>query len=67
MDQLNIFDMCTEEAQQGFAPDARNEEGTLLCICGTPQQFYSGLLERGICSEECYSKAVAMWKGNQNE
>lgn len=31
----------------------RNSEGQLLCICGKPLQFYSGLYRRGICSEAC--------------
>ena len=27
------------------------------CICGKPVDFWSGLLDQGFCSDNCYEKA----------
>ena len=42
----------------------RNSQGTLLCICGKPQKFFSGKHMRGFCSEECVELLERMEKRN---
>jgi hypothetical protein len=31
-----------------------------ICPCGNGVLFWSGLLEQGFCSEECYDRAKAL-------